>query len=266
MFIFLLFTVLGFTAEKSPSAVVTLSPALAELIYALKQEKLLVGVTDFTDTPEQARQLPSVGPYNKPLLEKIIMLQPDLVFVPQEGPEDIRFQLERAKLKYEIVSIQKLSDIPKAAQRMAILLGQPEVGSKFATHWENEIQAIAKTKKQTNKRTLIEIQKDPLIVAGGQTFLNEMIEFCGGKNIFNDFKGYPRISLELVVMRKPEIVFIAQPSPKNIETSVNYWTRLLKGRPARVVSINPDLLTRPGPRLLEGLKIVCRLMGGETSP
>lgn len=256
----LLFFSLLTQASPPDLKVVALSPALAEVVYALKKESHLVGVSDYTDFPESAQKLPSVGPYNKPLLEKIVHLKPDVVLVPKEGPEDVRFQLERAKLKYEVFAIGKLSDVGEAAERIAALLGEPKVGQSFKDSWDKDLQAVLASVKPQRTRTLIEIQKDPLIVAGGKTFLNEMISSCGGENIFHDLKGYPRMSLEMVLMKRPELILVATKSSQEAKTSVARWEESLKAQAPKVVVVDPDLYTRPGPRLLEGLKSICKIL------
>src|SRR4051812_29302855 len=97
--IFSLFSVAAYGDKR----VISLSPAITEIIFELKLNEFLVGTSEFSDYPDEAKNLPHVGPYSKPLLEKIISLRPDLVFIPTEGPEDIEIRLRKQNIPFVIL-------------------------------------------------------------------------------------------------------------------------------------------------------------------
>jgi iron complex transport system substrate-binding protein len=245
-------------AAKTPARVVALSPALTELVYALGLQKKLVGVSDYSDYPKAAKKLPSVGPYTKPNREKILELKPDLVLVPQEGPEDTRHSLEMIKANYIIISMRTLDQIGEAAQTVATLLGEPKKGSAFKDKWDSDLKRAFDGVKPKHQRTLIEIQNTPLIAAGRGTFLDEVVTRCGADNVIQA-EGYPRVSVESMAIQKLDVIFLADHFAKAAEKNAaeKSWRRFPSMKKTKIIPLDPDTTSRPGPRLLTGIKKVC---------
>lgn len=243
-----------------PTRVISLSPAMTELIYALHFENLLVGVSDFSDYPQETKSLPSVGPYTKPNFEKIIELKPDLVFVPLEGPEDVKHRLDQLHFRYAVISMRKLKEIGEAAESISRLLEAPKEGQSFKTGWNTKLAELFSHKIEKPRSIFVEIQKDPLIAAGSNTFLDEIVKGCGGTNVVKE-KDYPRLSLEFIASRPIDLVLLADyfRNSEERDATIKWWVNKLHA-PKNIIPLDSDITARPGPRLLKGIKIICDLL------
>ncbi len=246
--------VCSLASADSQSRVIAMSPALTEMVFALKLNSHLVGVSDFSNYPDLARELPSVGPYTQPNMEKILHLHPDLVLINQEGPEDVRMALNRLHIKYDIISMRMLKEIGEAAVKVAADLGEPDRGQNFKKTWDDNLRQAFSEASQKRQKVFIEIQKNPLIAVGSNTFLDEIVKGCGGQNLVTD-SGYPKISLERVIKWHPDFVFLADyfPTEKEREDALLWW----KPRAKDVIALDENTTSRPGPRLLAGIKSLC---------
>lgn len=249
------------TSLAAVHRVIALSPALTELIFAMNMQDRLVGVSDFCDFPQAAKKLPSVGPYTKPNLEKIISLKPDRVLLPQEGPQDVQSHFDQFKIPYTVITMRTLNQIGEAAVQVGQALEQPQKGRNFEKQWSRQVkEEFGKNpKSKTAPRIFIEIQSEPLIVAGRDTFLDEIAERCGAENIFKNKGGYPRVSLESLTQNKIDMVFIADFFSSDLEKAavLKRWKGFPPTEESAVVVLDPDIAARPGPRLISGIATIC---------
>ena len=254
--------VTGGIALASPKRVISLSPAITEIIYELGEQDKLVVVSDYSDFPEAAKSKMRVGAYSHPDLEKIFLLKPDLVLVPNEGSKEILQRFEVLKVPYKVVEMTTLNSIIKAENRIATWLGVPEKGLRIQKYWSEKLKVAFKNSNKSAVRVLVEIQHEPLMVAGAQTFLDEIVRGCGGQNIFSDTVGYPRVSLEAVSNLKPQIILIADYLEKteSKEKILKSWQEFLPTKNSAVHVLDPNITTRPGPRLMSGIENICEII------
>ena len=249
--------------DKNAPRIVTLSPALTEIAYALSLDKNIVGVSALSNYPPEASSKPSVGPYTKPLFEKIIALKPTLVLVNPEGPAEVLKRLSELKISYLVVPMQKLADIPTAMATIGAKTGKASEGASQALKWREKMSEIRRRFKRAAKSPLviIEVQQEPLIVAGKNTFLSEIVELCGAKNIFDEFEGYPHISTETLLKQKTALAIVVvdhfEQSSQRDEV-INYWKSWPSFEKTKLYFFEPDLTSRPGPRLILGIEMICK--------
>lgn len=241
--------------------VIALSPAITELIYALKLEAHLVGVSEYSDFPEAAKSIERVGPYTKPFIEKILKLKPKLVFIPDEGPRDILENFDRLQIPYAIVRMRRLKDIDVAASQIAKALGAKSKGEEFSKNWNKEISLAFSKSRLKEMSAIIEIQSEPLIVAAKNTFLDDILEGCGGKNGLASQSGYPKISREIQSTSKADIIFLTEHfnSKKDQNRAVEMWRTFPNFKETRILRLDPDSTSRPGPRLISAAQDICQL-------
>ncbi len=236
---------------------VSLSPALTELIYALNLQDLLVGVSECSDYPDAAKAKPTVGPFTKPHMEKLLSLGATLVVLPEEGTEETRRKLNQIQIPFLAVPTSKVTDIGDAALKIAEALDNKKSGEKFKSRWEKEISELRSKNKKASKISNVGIlvQTEPPIVAGQNTFLDEALEICGAKNIFSQFRGYSRISKEVLFNKKVQYLVVAE----HVQSTPSLQNDFKKFRlnPIKIFYTDPSLTTRPGPRLIQGIKEVC---------
>ncbi len=250
------FSIQSSAAER----VISLSPAITEIIFAMGLENKLVGTSEFSDFPLPAKEITRVGPYSKPNMEKIISLHPDLILIPTEGSEDAQEKLKRQNRPNQVLKMQSLDEIPKAAVIISERLGSPEKGQKFASDWRAAISKSFNHKSYRSLPTLIIIQSDPVISVGSGTFLDELVQRCGGDNVYHSLSGYPKVSRESVLNKNFKLILVVEHFNSTIlkEQTLSEWKS--KHKKAAIEFVDPDIATRPGPRLLLGIDRICKII------
>lgn len=246
IFLFLLSCHSGSGETKKPT-VVSLNPAATEMIYALGAEDHLLAVSDYCDWPPQARKLPKAGDLVKPNIEEIARLSPDYVIVFLPTQERLSCDLAKMGLETLDVSPESGEEVLLEIENLARILGVEEKGRALADSLRSEILSIEKPENPPT--VFIELGINPLYAAGAGTFPDDLVRLAGGRNLFSDTRGYFPIQEEEVLRRKPEVIVLAHeegPEPKNRMG----W----EGLAARVVRADPDIITRPGPRFVQGVR------------
>lgn len=247
-------------ACKSPAPstgmrIVSLSPAMTEIIFALGAQERLVGVTAYCTYPLEARDIEKVGDFSNPSIERILGLKPDLVIVNTPEQRRIKLQLEQLGVDVFESSPATLSDIYKEITAIGILLNMQHAAESIVTYMETNI----KPRERTKKRVYVELSSRPLITIGSNTFLSQLLELAGGLNIFADSKkAYPVVSPEAVILRDPEIIVVLHPGAFGDRIG---WKNISAVRTGRVFTgLDQDNLMRPGPRLVLGFKALCTVI------
>lgn len=256
---------------EQPERVVTLMPSLGELAADILGELFpvrIIGVSEFTDYPPALTTKESVGPYHRINIEKIVSLKPQLVLASMDGnAKDEVDHLRERGISVLVVSTRTFEEIGKSIRLIGEALGRKTEGEQLAAQLERGTHRIherthADRIASGKKRVLIQVGDDPLVVAGGGSFLSEAVEIVGGVNVYKDLAAaYPRPSLEDVMMRDPEVILIADLGKSQAATSkmMKRWkvfSKLKAVQAGRVQVIEGDTLLRPTLRLLEGLAIL----------
>jgi iron complex transport system substrate-binding protein len=229
--------------------VVSLSPAMTEVIFAIGGADYLVGVTTYCDYPDSAKKIYKVGDFSNPSVERILSLKPDLVIVNIPEQRRIKEQLEKYGIRTFPTSPKSIDDIYKDIINIGRILKKEEGADSLVEYMKANIRDLGRKKR----KTYIEICAQPLITIGRYSYLNELIEMAGGENIFGDLeKDYPVINQEQVIMRNPDIIIVLH--PEEIEGRLG-WGRISAIKNKKVYkNLNQDWLMRPGPRLVLGFK------------
>jgi ABC-type Fe3+-hydroxamate transport system substrate-binding protein len=230
----------------------------------MNQQDRLVATIEHSDFPQEAKKLPTVGPYNKPNYEKLIMQKPTLILVPNEGPAEIQARLKEIKIPYKVIKMRKLEEIPEAAKEISSLLGDTKPGEKFYQDWQKKLASIKKALPQINPKNqpqvFIQIQNTPLIGVGKDTFLDDMIVFCGAQNILGCQPGYPKVARESILNREISHLFISEHFDSNPakQNSIQVWRKFFPSSKTKIKTLDVDLMTRPGPRMLKAVETLCQ--------
>lgn len=250
--------------SPDPQRIISLAPNVTEILFSLGLGDRVVGVTSYCDFPEAAKAREKVGDTLHPNLERIIALKPDLVVVSTSS------QLENLTRKLDQLSIPVYVTNPRAAREVIVSIrrlgeatGATARAAQLAGEMESRISAVeARVKDLPRPRVFYVLQTGPLITAGRNTFINDLINIAGGKSISGDETAdYPQFSQETVIARAPEIIV----APSSHGTELVNESELRRGfattpaiRSNRIVWINPDMVDRPGPRIVEGLEQLAR--------
>jgi cobalamin transport system substrate-binding protein len=242
-------------ATGPPARVVSLAPSVTETLYALAAGDRLVGVCAQCDHPAAVAAVPRVGGYMVPSVEAVIAARPDLVIVvPSPGNRDPVLALERLGLRVLVVHDRTLADLWATMRAVAGALGRPEAGERLVAETQARLDAVAaRVAGLPRRRVLVVIGHDPLVVVGGGTLQDELITLAGGTNVVADAGTvWPKVTLELVVARAPEVIVdAAMGSEAGAAALFGGLTTVPAVRDGRVVTVHDDALLRAGPRVPE---------------
>lgn len=256
---FSFFLVLHYTESSlsdTPKRVISLSPLITEVLFSLGVNETIVGTSDYSNHPQAAKDIPRIGSYVRPNVEKIVHLKPDLAIGNNEGVDRVSRSLEQAGIPLLVVNSRRLSDYPVMLRTLGERFQAQQASQKVIRKWETEWQRVPRLKKQPN--VLIQIDHQPLIVAGRETFLDEVLQRCGAKNVANFIKGYPRLNVESLMDKKVDAVVVIGVPGADLETIKKYWAKLPVSKASKVFSIEPDSISRLGPRLPSATGKLCR--------
>jgi iron complex transport system substrate-binding protein len=248
--------------KQPPRRVVSLAPSITETLYALGLESRLVGVTDFCNYPPAVKAKARVGGMVNPNIEAILLLRPQLVIATADGniAKDI-YRLEKEQVAVLMVNSRNLQEVMRDLGIIAQALGEKARGKKLQQEMERRIEKVKAQVRTMPRRPLVlaEVEHEPLITVGRGTFLGDLIELAGGRNLAADSPlRYPRFSLEEIVARKPEVILIlAMTYQACCEGQIKdwqRWERVPAVAQGNIIVVDSDLVTRPGPRIIEGLE------------
>ncbi|MGB3399193.1 MAG: cobalamin-binding protein [Candidatus Deferrimicrobiaceae bacterium] len=248
--------------DEAPRQVVSLAPNLTEIVYLLGREDLLVGVTRFCNYPARAAALPRVGGIVDPDVERIVAADPDLVLCTTDGnPKERVRVLEAMGIPCFAVGPQDLAAVFRTIERVGKLLGVPGKGRREADALRARAERVSREKHTPSPRVLFVVSTSPIIAAGNGTFLDELVRIAGGRNAAGRFAGrYPRLSVEDLIAAGPDIILVAgMTGVEGFSPDVSRWTEVPAFRNGDVVTLDGDLVTRPGPRMVGALEGVAKV-------
>lgn len=248
--------------SEPATRIITLAPSLTELVFSLGAGDQVVGVMDYSDYPEQARQLPVVGRYDTLDMERIVALQPDLIVAWRSGnPRGALQRLEEMGYPVYIAEPVSLRSIASHIFRLGALTGHHETGNELGAGFLDRLQALQSEFAERQKISVFyQVWHSPLISVGGRELINDMINTCGGQNIFAELPIGPKVNLEDVLARDPQVI-LASGSDDNMPRWLNdwrQWPELSAVSHNHLYSIHPDLVQRHSLRALQGLQQMCQ--------
>lgn len=258
------------TIPDGPLRLVSLSPSLTEIVYALGREDWLVGVTDFCDYPPAARGKPRVGGTITPNLERVLQVRPSLVLATAEGnPRDLVGQLTRVGIPIFALKPDGYAGILDAIRLLGRLLQAEAPAAALVRAMDEQAARIHSTVAgRPRARVLYLVWSNPAIAAGPASFIHDLIRIAGGDNVVAEpTVPYPRVSLEEIVARAPEVIVVASHldamDRPMIITLDAAWQAIPAVRSDRLVSVPGDTIHRFGPRVVEGLGHLARAIHPE---
>ncbi|SUZ55488.1 uncharacterized protein METZ01_LOCUS8342, partial [marine metagenome] len=242
--------------------IVSLAPSLTELIYSAGAGENLVGVVEYSDFPAAAKALPIVGRFDLLDIERILELDPDLVVAWQTGnPRSSVNQLRQLGLTVYVAEPRSLAAIPSHIERLAVLVGKELSDLKVIYDFRQKLEALnSKYRHQSPVTIFYQVWDRPLITAGGNELINDIITLCGGRNIFANIRRVaPKVSREAVLKRNPEVIIASGMDIERPEWLDDWlrWPSLKAVANKNLFFVPPDLLQRHTPRALLGAAQIC---------
>lgn len=252
--------------------IVSLAPSITETVFALGEGDRLVGVTDYCDYPPEATRKPRVGGISTPSFEAILALRPDLVLATSESNYAEHVQrLASLGLAVYVIRPVDFETVLQSIERIGAVIGREAAGRARVASMRRDAEAIVRAVAGAPRpRVLYVVWPNPLIAPGRGTLISELIQRAGGESITGDEPlPYPRLSLETVVERRPDRIIVGRHGQETVEELLRGWERLGSVgavREGRVYGVDGDLVHRPGPRMIEALRELARVIHPERVP
>ncbi len=250
--------------------VVSTAPSITEMVFAAGGGGRLVGVTTFCNYPEEAKSIAKIGDTMTPNMETIVALKPDVVFVSTASQlETFTRTLEQSGIAAYVTNPTSLDGVFESMQNLAELLGADDRTMNFVVTLsgrESFVRHALLLPRNGDAVTVVpvfvQISKEPLFTIGKESFLNQVIEAAGGRSVTDDVAtAFPKLSKETASTLRPEAIILSD-SPDNQEPN-----EVFRNSPAvkngRVYKINADILSRPGPRLVDALEQIAKVLHPE---
>jgi iron complex transport system substrate-binding protein len=259
---------------------VSLSPGNTELLFALGLGDRIVGVTSYSTYPPEAREKAVVGGFTNPDLEKIVALHPDLVFAERGNPTEVLDKLREMGITVAAFNPESLNGVLDTTRRLGQITGKQHRAEAVIAGWQQRVERVRALTATAGRRprALFVVSLDGLWVAGPKNYLNDMIEAAGGTNVAaNAPLAWPQFSLEEVVARDPEVLFVtaAHFDSNHAATSTaqmlsrlrgdERWARVAAVKSGRVCVLDADSVLRPGSRAFGGLAPMAHALHPEFS-
>lgn len=242
--------------------IVALGPHIVENVFSAGAGDRLVGVVDYSDYPEAARKIPRIGNFHTWSLESVIALQPDLVLLwgSGNGLESLP-ALERLGIPVFVSELRDLGDIPQSIRAIGTLAGTTAISEAEAQRIEDEFQRLRERYRREQPVTVFyQIWNEPLQTVNGEHMISQVIELCGGRNVFEDAPIIaPRINIETVLQRNPDAIVASgmdEARPEWLDTWRDYPS-LKAVQTDALYFVPPDHIQRPTARLLLGAGALC---------
>ena len=247
---------------RRPERLVSLTPSATEILFALGLDDEIVGVTNYCDYPPAARDKNRIGDINLDY-EKIVSLRPDLLVAVGNMPAASLDRLRGLGLTLLAFAPTDLSAVMDAVERIGVATGRSAVANRVVQAMEERAGSVAGRlaglPETARPRVFVEIWMDPVMTAGPGTFTAELIQMAGGRDIAWDAQPWSPFSQELVIARNPQVIISQCESAAQIKTRPG-WGGIEAVREGRVYDVDQNIFSRPGPRLVEALETLARLL------
>jgi iron complex transport system substrate-binding protein len=257
------------TVSARPERIVSLAPNLTEILFAVGAGDRVVATTTFCDYPPEAASKVRIGDTQRPDLERLIALKPDLVVVSTASQlETLSERLEGLGIPTYVSRARDLDGVLASIERIGDLVGEPAAGEALVARLRERANRIhSAVAPRPAPKVFFVVGSAPLITTGRGTFLDDLIRQAGGVSISADETAeWPQYSPEAVIGAAPEVIILPTFS-HGVENEIPAALRETPAaRNGRVIRVDADLVMRPGPRLVDGLEALARAMHPEAVP
>lgn len=247
-----------------PRRIVSLAPAVTEILFALGVGDRVVGATAFCDYPPAARRIPRVGD-STISVEKIVSRRPDLVVASGSADRKAIDAMERMpsfRVPIFVVDPNSFEGLYAAIGAIGRIVGRPQQAAALCGSIRARVDAVVRavSARADRPKVLIVVQPEPLWVAGSGTFMDEMVRLAGGVDVASGAgTGYHTFPIEKALAARPDVVLVGKEGLSRIRSS-ELWKATPAYRSNRIYAIDPSIAARPGPRLADALEQIARLL------
>jgi len=243
--------------------IVALAPNLTELVYAAGAGSYLVGTVEYSDYPEAAKSIPRVGDALRVDMERLLSLKPDLILVwPSGTPPSVLDQVRSLGLPVKEIDAQRIAEVGGALRLIGKLAGTGTTAEMVATQFENDMSAVrTQYKNRSRLSVFIQVNDQPLYTVNKNQIISEVVELCGGDNVFADLDQLaPVIGTEAVIQRNPQVILSTDSHAMELQAQWHAWPQMQAVSKQHLYVVTPDSIARASPRLVNGAKEVCEVL------
>jgi iron complex transport system substrate-binding protein len=258
------------TLSFPPKRIISLAPNITEILFSLGLDEEIVGVSVHCNFPEKAKTKAQVGSYISLDFERIVSLKPDLIIATGAGnTRDMVERLGKLGSPTYVIFPKNFSDVLRSIGHISQVVDREREGMGIIQEMKRRRQRVIElTQGLPRPKVFLQIGEAPIVTVGKNSFGDDLIRLAGGENIARKEKEmYPRLGMEEILKRSPEVIIISSMNPKgDYQKILQEWSRW-KTIPAvkngRIYLIDSDLVDRPSPRIIEGLEEITRLLHPE---
>lgn len=251
-------------AHAAPAQrIVSLAPHLTELAFTAGAGDRIVATVEYSNHPGAARNIPRIGDAFRVDLERLVALRPDAVLVWESGTPAPTVERIRA-LHLPVVSFQtqRLEHVATVLRALGRLAGTSEIAERAASDYERRIQELRDLyRDRTPVRVFIEVDDRPLYTVNGKQIMSEIVELCGGRNVFADLNELaPAIGIEAVIAANPQAIISTDDTVPDAAATWQRWRHIEAVRTGNVYTLRSDDIARATTRLTVAAESVCRTL------
>lgn len=238
---------------------VSLAPSLTEAIFAVGAGDRLVGVTTYCNYPEAAKSIEKIGDTQTPNIERIVALKPDVVFVSTASQLEAFMQtLEQQNISVYVASPKDLDGVIKNLRMFGSMFGTQNTSDELVAELERRLATVdERVREMERPRVFVQISKEPLFTIGNDSFLTRIVDRAGGVSVTRDVETpYPKLSKETASALDPDVIILSDSADDREPNPVFKNSPAVKN--GRVYKINADIISRPGPRLVDAMEQIAK--------
>lgn len=253
------------TLRGVPQRLISMAPSNTEILFALGLGPQVLGITAWCNYPVEAAALEKVGDWWAPNYERIVALRPDLVFATGTADSEIVVRLEALGVPVLVVNAPTLAEVIEQVLLVGEVTGATNRAAELAEAMRRRMQEVRDriAAAPGDPPTVFWALDDQLWTVGPGSFVHDLISLAGGRNIAEGLgTAYAQYSLESLLQADPDVIIVAILAPDSVAglDALPGWSNLRAVQAGRVHQVDGDLVSRPGPRIVEGLELVARLL------
>jgi iron complex transport system substrate-binding protein len=263
-------------AGSPPNRIVSTAPSITEMLYALGLGDRVVGVTIYCHYPPEATKKTKIGTYIDPNLEAIAALKPDLVII-QKNPVQLQAKLERLGLHVLEVKHDNIAEVFESIAAIGKAAGADRQAAELNAKLRRDLDQIHDRVANLPPTTMMFVvgrapaRIEDIIVTGRASYLNDVIQVAGGRNIFTDSVApYPKVGIEEILSRNPEVIVdmgdmtdtagVTDDQKRAVVALWNRYPSLRAVKNHRVYAVASDIFVVPGPRMIDAAREFARML------
>jgi iron complex transport system substrate-binding protein len=250
------------SAGAAPRRIVSLNPSTTELLFAIGAGDRLVGRTTYDLWPVAARSVPDLGPGLRPNVEAVLAVHPDLVVLyASDDNRDAARRLRAAGIQTAAFRVDRIADFERVTRALGVLTGDSVAARATVDSVRRTLDLVRTSTTPLPHPTVFwPLYDQPLLATGSGSYLNELIEIAGGRNVYGFMKEpSPRVTFEDLMQRDPDVV-LTSPESRARYLADPRWRALRALRDGHLLAVDTTLVLRPGPRLGEAARSMALLL------